>query len=61
MNIKGLMQPLGEKIGELTGLVQDMTDNLNAQTEIQQKNFHQLELINEKIERLIAEIQKNSN
>ena len=48
MNVKNILAPLGERITALTELVQGMKDNLEAQTELLQKIFHQLQKLNEK-------------
>lgn len=47
MNIKNILSPLGDRIGDLTALVQEMIDNLKLQTELQQKILKQLEELNE--------------
>ena len=43
MNLKNILAPLGDRIGELTKLVQSMVNNLDAQTELQQKIYQKLE------------------
>ena len=45
MNFKALTGPLTDKIGDLTALVQEMSDNIKAQTALQTKI---LEKLNEK-------------
>ena len=49
MNLKGLP----EKIGQLTGLIQDVVDNLEALVEVNQKMFVKLEMISGNLSELI--------
>ncbi len=42
MNLKALTAPLRDKIGDLTGLVQDMTDLLAKQTKLQEEILEEL-------------------
>ncbi len=49
MNLKGITAPLTEKMGDLTALVQEMSDNIKEQTILQKKILIILGDINERI------------
>ncbi len=62
MNLKGITGPLTEKIGSLTELVQEMSDNIKEQTELQNQILARLEDINEKLdEKNICKAPEGSN
>lgn len=48
MNLKGITAPLTEKMGDLTALVQEMSDNIKKQTQIQKQILTELEDMNDK-------------
>lgn len=49
MNFKAITGPLGERIGAITELVQEMIDTNKEQTEIQKKILVRLDDIDEKL------------
>ena len=64
MNLKAITAPLGDKIGDLVELVQEMQNNIEALVEVNQRQFTQLEEINKKIsddKKDICEVKNTDN
>ena len=61
MNLKSLTAPLTEKIGALTGLIQEIETDIKALVEINNKQFLEFQGINRNLVELIDIINDKNN
>lgn len=52
MNLKSLTAPLADKITDLVDILTHVLENMEAQTELQQKINHKLDLLMEKVSKV---------